>query len=156
MSKSSDLRESLFVAEYLKDQNGKRSAIVAGYSAKCAENAASRLLRRAHVREAIKAHQKEALDSSLITVQSLITDIHPILKSKDSKDSDKINAAEFIAKLLGLITQKRELTGRNGTPLVPQGPPKPPIDLSKADDSVLLALIAAKGTVPSSDAPTQD
>lgn len=39
-----------FVAEYMKDSNGKQSAIRAGYSAKTAEVTASKLLRHGKVR----------------------------------------------------------------------------------------------------------
>lgn len=156
MSKVREYKESLFVAEYLRNNmNGKQAAIYAGYSAKTADQAASRMLKSVKVAQKIKELQAKALDVSVITVGDLLKEILPILKSPKSKDADRIRAAEFLARLGGLITEKRELTGKNGVPLVPPGPIAAPIDLSKVDDKVLLALIEAKGTVPSPDAPAQ-
>jgi phage terminase small subunit len=48
-------KQARFVEEYIVDLNGKRAAIRAGYSPKTAEVQASRLLRYAQVRMAIKA-----------------------------------------------------------------------------------------------------
>jgi phage terminase small subunit len=46
-----------FIAEYLRDPNGRQAAIKAGYSAATADSQASRLLKRAKVRAEIeKAH----------------------------------------------------------------------------------------------------
>lgn len=46
-------KQELFVAEYLKDLNGKQAAIRAGYSAHTAEVIASQLKARPHVADAI-------------------------------------------------------------------------------------------------------
>jgi phage terminase small subunit len=43
-------REQLFAREYLLDFNGTRAAIAAGFSAKTAAQAASRMLRKVKVR----------------------------------------------------------------------------------------------------------
>jgi phage terminase small subunit len=56
-------KQKLFVAEYLKDKNGKQAAIRAGYSPKTAEVQASRLLSVAKVRTVVdesleKLHKK--------------------------------------------------------------------------------------------------
>lgn len=56
-------KQKLFVAEYLKDKNGKQAAIRAGYSRKTAEVQASRLLSVAKVKAAVdealgKVHKK--------------------------------------------------------------------------------------------------
>lgn len=56
-------KQKLFVAEYLKDKNGKQAAIRAGYSPKTAEVQASRLLSVVKVKAAVdealgKVHKK--------------------------------------------------------------------------------------------------
>lgn len=59
-----------FVAEYLIDLNGKQAAIRSGYSPRCAEVQACRLLRNAQVAEAVavgKARQLDAAELSAIT-----------------------------------------------------------------------------------------
>ena len=50
-------REAKFVDEYLVDPNGKQAAIKAGYAPGSAEVTASRLIRKAKVRDAIRAAQ---------------------------------------------------------------------------------------------------
>ena len=52
--KKKDFREQLFAREYLLDLNGTRAAIAAGYSAKTASQAASRMLRNVKVRALLK------------------------------------------------------------------------------------------------------
>jgi phage terminase small subunit len=49
-----ELREQRFAREYLLDLNGTRAAIAAGYSAKTASQAASRMLRNVKVRALLK------------------------------------------------------------------------------------------------------
>lgn len=54
-------KQARFVAEYLKDLNGKQAAIRAGYSEDTAESQASRLLSNAKVRQAVdEAMQRRA------------------------------------------------------------------------------------------------
>jgi phage terminase small subunit len=48
-------REERFVHEYVRDLNGTRAAIAAGYAEKSAYVTASRLLRKAKVRDRIAA-----------------------------------------------------------------------------------------------------
>ena len=61
-------RHRLFVREYLKDLNGTRAAIAAGYSERSAHVLATRLLKNAKVSEAIEkafAEREKALDCGL-------------------------------------------------------------------------------------------
>ncbi len=52
----------VFIAEYLKDSNGRRAAIAAGYSANSADSQASRLLKNAKVRAQVDSHAAERLE----------------------------------------------------------------------------------------------
>ena len=47
-------KERSFIIEYLKDFNGARAAIKAGYSRKAAKEIASRLLTKANIKESIE------------------------------------------------------------------------------------------------------
>lgn len=49
----------VFIAEYLRDSNGRRAAIAAGYSAKTADQQASRLLKTVKVRAEVDRHESE-------------------------------------------------------------------------------------------------
>jgi phage terminase small subunit len=54
-----NIKEQIFVREYLKDENGTRAAIAAGYSRKTAPQAASRLLKSVKVQaELVKVTTK--------------------------------------------------------------------------------------------------
>lgn len=65
-----NIRERIFVREYLKDENGTRSAIAAGYSAKTAGQAASRLLKAVKIqREIVKATDKICDDLDVSVAQ---------------------------------------------------------------------------------------
>jgi phage terminase small subunit len=55
-------RKRAFVAEYLRSNNGTQSAIKAGYSAKTAQQASSRLLKDVVIRTAITAHQAAVIE----------------------------------------------------------------------------------------------
>jgi len=52
----------IFIAESLRDRNGKRAAIAAGYSAKTADQQASRLLKNVKVRQAVDSHNAEIIE----------------------------------------------------------------------------------------------
>jgi hypothetical protein len=52
-------RETVFVREYLRDLNGTRAAIAAGYSSKTAYVAASRMLRKVKVQVLLKQLMEE-------------------------------------------------------------------------------------------------
>lgn len=54
-------KQQLFVAEYLKDLNATQAAIRAGYSAKTAQPASSRLLSNVMVAQAIEAGRQKQL-----------------------------------------------------------------------------------------------
>lgn len=64
-------RERKFVQEYLKDMNGTKAAIRAGYGARSAASQASRMLRRAAVQEYRDALLQEAFESIGVTKHSL-------------------------------------------------------------------------------------
>lgn len=52
------LRRQRFIQEYLTDGNGAQAAIRAGYSSKCAREAAYQLLTSSDIREAVEAESK--------------------------------------------------------------------------------------------------
>lgn len=187
MTKNGKTRRDLFISEYLKDQNGKRSAIAAGYAKKTAEQAASRLLRDVKVIEGIAKHQKKVMDKSEVTLERLLGGLIKIAESdirdafnadgsmksiREMPDSlasaisavdsdelfewkrnkrdqmgtvkkiklwDKTRAYELIAKLTGLLIERRELAGKGGRPLIPVTPAAK-IDLSHLTMDQLVAM----------------
>ncbi|MGE0421641.1 MAG: terminase small subunit [Reyranellaceae bacterium] len=69
-----NLRYERFVAEYLKDLNGTRACIRAGYAAKGARQQSSRLLALPEVRDAIAARQRQLAEQFEVTEQRVIAE----------------------------------------------------------------------------------
>lgn len=65
-------KEKAFVREYLSDFNGTQAAIRAGYSAKTAGQAATRLLKNVHIRSAIQEQVAERFNRLDITADTLL------------------------------------------------------------------------------------
>lgn len=64
-------KQQRFVDEYMVDLHGKNAAIRAGYAPKCADQQASQLLKKPHVKAAIDAAQSKI--SELAAERSMIT-----------------------------------------------------------------------------------
>lgn len=70
--KDLNVKQRKFVAEYMKDCNGKQAAIRAGYSAATAEVQASRLLRHVQVKAAIDVKVGKIEEKALVTKEFVI------------------------------------------------------------------------------------
>lgn len=68
-------QQRMFVAEYLIDNNGKQAAIRAGYSAKTAENQASRLLSSVKVQKMLDKHICEQEKRTFITADRVLNEL---------------------------------------------------------------------------------
>jgi phage terminase small subunit len=127
-------QQSVFVSEYLVDRNGKQAAIRAGYSAKTAENQASRLLSNVKVQEAIDVLLKQREARTLVTADYVIESIknvaercmqaEPVLDREGNPtgeykfDSSGANRSlELLGKHLKLFTDKTELSGDKDRPV---------------------------------------
>jgi phage terminase small subunit len=115
-------KQALFVAEYLKDLNGKQAAIRAGYSEKTAEQQASRLLSNAKLQgeiERSKAAQIERIELSADRVlQELaavaFVDIRGFYDEHGNlKAMHQLTAAQGKA-LAGVESMKRNVTAGDG------------------------------------------
>lgn len=72
------LKQQRFVAEYLKDLNGKQAAIRSGYSQKTAESQASRLLSNANVAAAVAAGQAKTAEKLEVTKEMIVDELRKI------------------------------------------------------------------------------
>lgn len=119
-------REKRFVFELLKDPNitGEQAAINAGYSAKSARSKASQLLTKVNIQASLNQARQDIAKKNQITLDELVEEmklfafakIPDIIEWNDSnvgfRPSDKIKAIESIGKMLGLITDKHDVTIR--------------------------------------------
>lgn len=72
-------RHQRFVAEYLRDLNGTRAAIAAGFSPKTARVQASRLLTKADIQAAIQAAQAKHLAKLDLTAENVLEQLRRIV-----------------------------------------------------------------------------
>ncbi|WP_116654411.1 terminase small subunit [Pelagibacterium sediminicola] len=162
-------KQQRFVDEYLIDLNATQAAIRAGYSAKTAEQQASRLLRNVKVRAAVETGQAKAAQKLEVTKERIVEELAKIgfsnmqdymragpdgdpyldfseltrdqaaalgeVTVEDFKDGrgenardvrrvkfklhDKKGALVDLAKMLGFMVDRHELTGKDGAPLAP-------------------------------------
>jgi phage terminase small subunit len=118
-------RQAIFVAEYLVDLNATQAAIRAGYSAKTAEVQASRLLSNVKVAASIAARRADISKKLEITVERVVLEYAKIgfadftdYADGQFKLSDKLHALDSVAKHLGMFTERHEVTGKDGAPLL--------------------------------------
>lgn len=120
-------KQSLFVAEYLKDLNATQAAIRAGYSPKTAQEQSSRLLSNVMVQKAIEAAKAQRAKQAQITAEQVLADIVSIQKAAMSMKHDNdgnevmtnpnaaLKAAELLGKHLGMWTDKIDHSSKDGT-----------------------------------------
>lgn len=82
-------KQAIFYGEYIKDGNGTRAAIVAGFPESSAHVAAARMLRNAKVSAAIEAWRSRQLTKYEITAESVLQELYKLAKydSKNLYDS---------------------------------------------------------------------
>ena len=111
----------IFCEEWIKDRNGKRAAIVAGYSEKTAESQGSRLLRNVKVKAYVDLLLAEASKRRAETLDDILDELDENRKIALSAETPQASAANQAtmakAKLLGHVVDKTEITGKDGNPL---------------------------------------
>lgn len=121
-NKSLTPKQSAFVREYLIDMNAKQAAIRAGYSKKTAEWQGPQLLGKTHVSEIIKTEMNKRAERLEVDADAVIKRLLEEADGNgpDTSSSARIKATELIGKYLGMFSEKMELTGKNGAPLIQQ------------------------------------
>lgn len=108
-----------FVAEYLVDGNGKRSAIAAGYSPRSAMRQASDMLQHPAIKKALGAKRRAIAKKLDLSAEKVLGDIERIANAaeKAKKYSDALKGKELLGKHLKLFTEKHEHGGIGGGPV---------------------------------------
>jgi phage terminase small subunit len=113
--------QKIFSEEWVKDRNGKRAAIVAGYAERSAEVTASRLLRNAKVKAYVDILLAEASKRRAETLDDILDELDENRKIALSAETPQASAANQAtmakAKLLGHVVDKTEISGKDGNPL---------------------------------------
>lgn len=112
------VRQRRFAEEYVIDFNGSAAAIRAGYAVTYSDRQAHLLLKH----DAVRAY----IDELTRTKENKITSVNPdyvlqritaIINKEEAKDGDKLRGLELLARHLGMLTDKTEITGKDGGPL---------------------------------------
>lgn len=127
MAKPLTPKERQFVAEYLIDRNGAKAAIRAGYrqSRAAARVTASRLLRKANVRASLDEKLKQAQEKALVDAGYVIQKLRDVAEhcTQDGRiwdHSGAVGALKLLGQHLKLFTEKHEVSGADGQPIVLQ------------------------------------
>lgn len=123
MAKLSPKQEQ-FCREFMVDLNGTQAAIRAGYSAKTAQEQASRLLSNVMVAERISELKQDRAEKVARTAQDVLNDIISVTAQARDKGDLKtaLKGLELQGKHLGMFTDKiqQEVSGPNGGPVQSQ------------------------------------
>lgn len=109
-------KQQRFVEEYLIDLNATQAAIRTGYSAKTANEQASRLLANVKIAAAVAEAMKTRADETKIDQQMVIAGLIQEARAagEDTTSSARIRAWELLGKHVGMFTEKHEHSGPNG------------------------------------------
>jgi phage terminase small subunit len=110
-------RQELFVTEYLVDFNATQAAKRAGYSEKTAYAKGHELLKNVEVKTAVDRKYQEMIGPREKIVRDVLTTLDEI-RERGEKDSDRVAAAKVLAQHAGMLTDKVELSGKDGEAIV--------------------------------------
>lgn len=119
-------RIARFIDYYVIDPNGAQAAIKAGYKAKTAKNAASRLLTFVNVREEIDKRQAIVSAKLLVTAEEVIKTLREVrdrcMEHVEAMDKDgngvgvflfdannAIKASEALGKTVGMFVERKKI-----------------------------------------------
>lgn len=108
-------RQRAFAHEYIVDFNGSAAAIRAGYAKPYADRQAHALMKHEGVAFLIDhLVQSTASKVAIIDKEYVIQGIVSILNKEAARDGDKLRGYELLAKHLGMLVDRTELTGKDG------------------------------------------
>lgn len=100
-----------FIKEYLVDLNATSAAIKAGYSAKTAGQAGSRLLDDPEIAKAIQEGMDARAEKTGITAEYVLNGIRDTIEECLDNPQAKLKGYELLGKHLKLFTDKVEHSG---------------------------------------------
>lgn len=107
-------RQRQFCKEYIVDFNGAAAAVRAGYSTNYPDRQAHQLLKN----KGVAAYIEHLTTSHAAKIMSVDPDwvmqgVVAVIQEAE-KAGDKLRGFELVAKILGMLTDKHEITGKDG------------------------------------------
>ncbi len=119
MDKKLTPKQQKFVEEYLVDLNASAAARRAGYSPKTANRQAAETLTKPVIQEAIAKRQEALRKNTDITPERVAKEFARLgFEEEEISVKDKLKALELLAKHLGMFTEKHEVSGPGGGPVM--------------------------------------
>ena len=100
-----------FCEEYVKDYNGAKAAVRAGYGEKSARSKASQLLTIVNIQSYIKELQDELLKQCKVEAHVVLGKLMQEANNYDNPGSTRVQALGLLGKHIGLFTDKIEHSG---------------------------------------------
>lgn len=116
------VRQRRFCEEYIIDYEGKAAAIRAGYSPKWADRQAHLLLKYNPVIADYIDHLSKSKELKILSVNPdyVIQRVTEIVNKEGAKDGDKLRGLELLARHLGMLRDRTEISGPDGGPIQQQ------------------------------------
>lgn len=121
-------RYEVFINAYLKSFNRTQAAKEAGYSEKTATQQGWRLFHTPEIKAEIDRRYEEMIGPREKIVRDVLTTLDEI-RERGEKDSDRVAASKVLAQHAGMLTDRVELSGKDGEAIVFQV-----VDAKHSDD----------------------
>lgn len=108
-------RQRAFAHEYVVDFDGTAAAIRAGYATTYAGRQSYTLLRHKGIKFLID-HLTQSKVAKVVAIDPdyVLQRITEIVNKEGARDGDKLRGLELLARHLGMLTDRTELTGKDG------------------------------------------
>lgn len=100
-----------FCEEYVKDYNGAKAAVRAGYTENSARITASKLLTNANIQQYVQELQEELLKQCKVEAHVILGKLMQEATNYDNPGSTRVQALGLLGKHIGLFTEKIEHSG---------------------------------------------
>ena len=108
-------RQRAFCEEYIMDFKGQEACIRAGYSPKCAARQAYLLHMNLGIQTYID-HLRRSREQKIAVADAdyVVAKITTVMNAEKTRDSDILRGAELLAKILGMLKDRTEISGPDG------------------------------------------
>ncbi len=110
-------RRKKFISAYLETLNASEAARQAGYKDR-ANQAGYQLLTNTDIQAIISQELKTRMDADRESVKARVLSLWNAVSATSTESMrDRLKASELLAKYAGLLTERLEITGKDGAPI---------------------------------------
>lgn len=110
-------RRKKFISAYLETLNASEAARQAGYKGR-SNTIGQRLLTNVDIKGIISEELKARMDADRESVKARVLTLWNAVSATSTESMrDRLKASELLAKYAGLLTERVEITGKDGAPI---------------------------------------